>query len=93
MKKIKEKELIKILRRFENRNVTVHIEGSISGQVIIGKLKSEYNIVNGKIQLEDKVSKNTIEIEQYMAYMLLANENYTELQIKLDNEENISIKI
>lgn len=93
MKKIKGKELIKILRRFENRNVTVHIEGSISGQVIIGKLKSEYNIVNGKIQLEDKVSKNTIEIEQYMAYMLLANENYTELQIKLDNEENISIKI
>lgn len=93
MKKIKEKELIKILRRFENRNVTVHIEGSISGQVIIGKLKSEYNIVNGKIQLEDSVSKNTIEIEQYMAYMLLANENHTELQIKLDNEENISIKI
>ncbi len=93
MKKIKEKELIKILKRFENRNVTVHIEGSISGQVIIGKLKSEYNIVNGKIQLEDKVSKNTIEIEQYMAYMLLANENHTELQIKLDNEENISIKI
>lgn len=93
MKKIMEKELIKILRKFENRCVVVQIDGIVSGQVILEKLKYKYNKENGKIQLEDNVSKNRIEIEQYMAYMLLVNEDYTEIKIKLDNEEKILIKL
>lgn len=93
MKKIKEKELIKILKEFENRYIVVQIEGIVSGQVILEKLKYKYNTENGNIQLEDNVSKNKIEIEQYMAYMLIANEDNTELEIELDNEEKILIKL
>ncbi len=93
MKKISEKEVIKILKKFENRHVTVYIEGIVSGQVTIEKLKCRYNKENGKIQLKDSVLKNSIEVEQYMAYMLLVNEEGTELCIKLDNEENVLVKI
>lgn len=93
MKKIREKELIEILKKFKNRYIVVQIEGIVRGQVILEKLKYKYNKENGKIQLKDNVSKNVIEIEQHMAYMLIANEDNTEIEIKLDNEENIFIKI
>lgn len=43
--------------------IVVQIEGIVSWQVILEKLKYKYNEENGKIQLEDNVSKNRIEIE------------------------------
>ena len=57
---------------------------------IIENANISYNINNGKLQIKNKT--NNFDINLAFANKILTDENYTILEIYLDNKEKIKIK-
>ena len=93
MIKITKIELKELLKSFNNIGVYIKMNGIISGRITLHKLKCRYNKSDGILELYDKISEDIIKIETFMARTILCSENKKIIQIKLDNEEDITIEL
>lgn len=93
MEQIKEKELKEIIKNMNEKTVELKIEGVISIELTMQKVKCSYNLKNGILNIYDKHTDKKITIEMLMAYMIKASENKQTIEIKLDNDEDITIYI
>lgn len=93
MIKIKENELKRVLRHFNNKGIYVYVKGIVSGRNTIHKAKCTYDKVTGIITVYDKLSQDSITIETVMAYQILLSEDKKILELKLDNQEEVKIEL
>lgn len=90
MKKINENELFNIINKFNNKNIVLEYKDILKVNNIIENANISYNINNGKLQIKNKT--NNFDINLAFANKILTDENYTILEIYLDNKEKIKIK-
>ncbi len=93
MEQIKEKELKEIIKNMNGKTVELKIDGVISIEFTMQKVKCSYNLKNGILNIYDKDTDKKLTIEMLMAYMIKASENKQTIEIKLDNDEDITIHI
>lgn len=93
MEQIKEKELKEIIKNMNEKTIELKIEGVISIELTMKKVKCSYNLKNGILNIYDKQTSKKLTIEMLMAYMIKASENKQTIEIKLDNDEDITIHI
>ncbi|MBR3325305.1 MAG: hypothetical protein IKG14_04595 [Clostridia bacterium] len=90
MKKINENELFDIINKFNNKNIILEYKDIVKVNNIIENADISYNMNNGRLQIKNKV--NTIEINIAFANRIVTDENYTILEIYLDNKGKVNIK-
>lgn len=93
MEKINEKELKEISRNINNKTVDIKIEGVITVEFTMHKVQCKYNQRSGVLYIYDKQADKKFSVETFMAYTLETSENRQIIEIKVDNEENITINI
>ena len=93
MKQINEKELKKIVKKINRKTIELKIEGVISLDITMQKVKCSYNLKNGMLNIYDKQADKKLTIETLIAYMIKASENKQTVEIKLDNDEDIIMHI
>lgn len=93
MIKIKENELKRVLRNFNNKGIYVYVKGIISGRNTIHKAKCTYDKVTGAITIYDKITEDSITIETVMASKLLLSKDRRILELTLDNQEAVRIEL
>ncbi|MCL2859995.1 MAG: hypothetical protein FWF46_05470 [Oscillospiraceae bacterium] len=91
MNKISEKELKEILNTYNNKSITVKIEGVIGAKLTINKLKYHYK--SGIIYLSDEIMDTELEINIAFVYICYESENKTGLEIKLDNDQDVTVEL
>ena len=91
MRKVKEKELNKIIENYYYmRIVMIELSGSIFGKVTFLKTICRYNDKNGFLYFKDLI--NNIKINRVSQYEMLFDENKEIIQNKLDNGVNLKIR-
>ena len=90
MKKINENELIDISNKFNNKNIIFEYKDILKVNNKIENANISYNINNGRLQIKNET--NNFDINLAFANKILTDENYTILEIYLDNKEKIKIK-
>lgn len=93
MEQVNEKELKKIVRKLNNKSVTVEIKGIISTLININSAKAKYTRKNGIIELQDNNTKVTIRIETELLYKTLQSEDKHIIELYLDNYQDIRITV
>ena len=91
MKKINENELIDISNKFNNKNIVLEYKDIVKVNNIIENANVSYNINNGRLQIKNEI--NNIEVDIAFANKIVTDENYTILEIYLDNKGKITIKL
>ena len=91
MKKINENELVDIIDKFNNKNIVLEYKDIVKVNNIIENADISYNMNNGRLQIKNEL--NEIEINIAFANKILTDENYTILEIYLDNKGKVIIKI
>ena len=91
MKKINENELFNIIKELNNKNIVLEYNDILKANIVIENVNISYNINNGKLQIKNE--RNNIEINIAFANKIVTDENYTILEIYLDNKEKIIIKM
>lgn len=91
MKKINENELFNIINKFDEKNIVLEYKDILKVNNIIENANISYNINNGKLKIKNEI--NNIEVNIAFANNIVVNENYTILEIYLDNKEKVIIKI
>ena len=90
MKKINENGLVDIIKGFNNKNIVLEYKDILKVNNIIENADISYNINNGRLQIKNET--NNFEINIAFANKIVTNENYTLLEIYLDNKGKIIIK-
>lgn len=93
MKQINSKELKKIVRKLNNKSITVEIKGVISILINIESVQAKYTRKNGIIELQDNRTNVTIRIETELLYKALQSENRNIIELYLDNYQDIRITV
>ncbi len=93
MKQINSKELKKIVRKLNNKSITVEIKGVISILINIESVQAKYTRKNGIIELQDNRTNVTIKIETELLYKALQSENRNIIELYLDNYQDIRITV
>ena len=88
MEQINETEL-----KRKGKTIELKIDGVISLDITMQKVKCSYNIKNGILNIYDNQADKRITIETLIAYMIKASENKKTIEIKLDNDEDIIMHI
>ena len=91
VKKINENELFNIINKFDEKNIVLEYKDILKVNNIIENANISYNINNGKLKIKNEI--NNIEVNIAFANNIVVNENYTILEIYLDNKEKVIIKI
>ena len=86
-------ELREILKCMDRKSIRIKIRGVIELDFTMHRIKCYYNQNRGMLHIKDKDKNKRIAINTYMAYILKANENKKIIEIKLDNEQDVTIKI
>lgn len=92
MEKINEKQLKELIYNMNKRTIEISIRGIITIEFVMHKVICKYNQRSGTISLFDKLTNKSIVIETMYTYALL-NKDRRIIQVKLDNDEVVSIKI
>ncbi len=93
MEQIHEKQLKRIVKNMKGKTIELKIEGVISLDITMQKVKCSYNSKNGILNIYDNQTDKKITIETLIAYRIKASENRQTIEIKLDNDEDITIHI
>lgn len=93
MKQINSKELKKIVRKLNNKSITVEIKGVISILINIENVQAKYTRKNGTIELLDNSTNVIIRIETELLYKALQSENRNIIELYLDNYQEIRITV
>lgn len=93
MEQINSKELKKIVRKLNNKSITIEIKGVISILINIESVQAKYTRKNGIIELQDNTTNITIRIETELLYKVLQSENRNIIELYLDNYQDIRITV
>lgn len=93
MKRIREKEFLKIIKELQGKNVIVELDGSIQGKILLEDVNYEMPCNSSIITLQDKAKNNSIYINLSLYYKITANEENSLLQVYYDNDIFITIKV
>ena len=91
MIKVKEIELFRVVEKFDNKNIILQFDDILKANVKIKNCKITYNRRNGILKIMD--NENIYEVNITPAYCIERNENYTKLEIYLDNSLDIIINV
>ena len=92
MKKIKEFELLKIIKTFNNKKILLEFTDILKATIKIENSIIKYSRSNGIIIIKDTKTKNVFEIDTSPVYEILVSENMNILQISLDNDLTICLE-
>lgn len=93
MEQINSRELKKIIRKLNNKSITVEIKGVISILINIESVKTKYIRKNGTIELLDNSTNVIMRIETELLYKALQSENRNIIELYLDNYQEIRITV
>ena len=92
MKKIKEFELLKIIKTFNNKKILLEFTDILKATIKIENSIIKYSRSNGIIIIKDTKTKTVFEIDTSPVYEILVSENMNILQISLDNDLTICLE-
>ena len=90
MKRLNEKDLEKIVQKFNEKNIVFTLSGIVDIKVKIEEVKCNYNSKNGILKIED--TKSNIHIDTTSVYKIQISENNSMLEICLDSGINIRLE-
>lgn len=93
MEQINEKQLKEISIYMNKKTIELKVKGILIVEFTMHKVQCRYNQRSGMLTIYDKTTDKRLIVETFMAYMLCASEDRQMLEIKLDNDEEITIKI
>lgn len=91
MEQISEKEIKSMAQKLNGQMVKVKIIGTIEMELIIPDVHCRYRGRSGILSLYNK--DILLSMELFTAYMLKSNENRQIIEIKMDNEEVVTLHI
>lgn len=93
MEQINEVELKNIARDMNGKSVQVKIRGIIMLEFTIHKVCCRYRGRSGILYIQNREKDIMLSVETFMAYMLKSNENRQIIEIRMENDEIITIHI
>lgn len=91
MKRISEKEALKVLKTMENQRIEITVKGAIDVKQIISEL--EYNTGSGVIELKNKETGEYTRVNLNEAYCTMTNKNRSRIQANIDSLNNDTIVV
>ena len=92
MIKIKEKELEKILIKFNNIPIRIKMYGCLFGNIEIKEGKCKFIRKCNKLSIQDNKSDSKLNIDTKPLYKIEINENYSIIDLYLDYNLKVTIE-
>lgn len=89
---IRESELKNILKEFNNFPVKIVIKGALAGEVRFNNVICKYTMRSGNIEIKDRTTQNIFSINTFLAYKISRDNDFTIIEVYMDNDLEIKIK-
>lgn len=93
MKQINEVELKNIAKSMNGKSIQVQIKGIIMLDFTIHKVHCRYRGRSGILYIHNRETNIMLSMETFMAYMLKTSENRQIIEIRMENDEVVTLHI
>lgn len=92
MIKVKENELKSIINKFSNYSIKIVFDGVLTGKIELNNCDCKYEKRSGNLDIKDNNTQNILNINTFLAYKILRDDDSKILELYMDYDLKIKIE-